>query len=125
MTEQEIFDKVMKHILSMKEPSTNESGLCCYGSSNTSMCAVSIFAESDEQRREWDEFCDIEYVVAEFEDVPKVIYENVELMGYLQQLHDRKEHWGVDGFNLDKASGFISIIESRFDIKLNIQEYQQ
>lgn len=119
-TRQDIFNKVVEHLLSMTERCTatekdNDSGIypCRYRDKNNNKCAIGALIPDELYTSEIEDFS------ASYEPVlallAKANYPVDQTAGNfyedLQQIHDYKGHWNDDGLNrtgLNKLSSVAS-----------------
>lgn len=81
MTEQEIFDKVIKHLYTQKVQAIRD-GDCAYRGENGTMCAVGCLLTDEE----YDE--EMETMAVDSINLPERLERHVELLGCLQTIHD-------------------------------------
>ena len=98
MTNQEAFDKMMSHLRSLREPSTNHLGECAY---NGSKCAIGVLMTDEEQEKFGGYKGTVGGLVWHMEeeghnsalfDLDDLLLED------MQALHDSCASWGRRGF---------------------------
>ena len=86
MTEQEIFDKVAKHLLDQGEPSVIGDS-CVYRGTNGRMCAAGVLIPDEVYSVEMEGKC-FHSVAQKLPDSLSYLKENSFFVGELQELHD-------------------------------------
>ena len=113
MTNQEAFDKMMKHLRSLKERSMNPSGVCCY---NGSKCAVGALMTDEDQKAHGDfegNVYSLLEVMAKYDHKSVLHNLNLTLLLAMQDLHDDGEYWSDEGFD---AEGRAKMVAERFNL---------
>ena len=105
MTNQEAFDKMMKHLRSLKGRSFDkEKGHCVY---NGTMCAVGSLMTDEELKEYGDHEGGVPCLLEEMEEDGKdsVLHDlNTDFLSQMQVLHDKDYNWSREGFMAeDKA----------------------
>jgi hypothetical protein len=94
VTNQEAFDKVVRHLLTQIERSVGPDGRCLYRGPRGLRCAVGCLIPEDQYL--WDfEGYDSDHVA---QRVPALSGVSIFLLTALQRVHDREalEHWPVE-----------------------------
>jgi hypothetical protein len=104
MTNQEAFDKMMKHLRSLSGQSLNRHGFCAY---NGSMCAIGVLMTDEEQQDYGGYYEDVENLLREMEGADRdsmLRGLDLHLLVAMQSLHDSKINWsGVSFKSEDEA----------------------
>lgn len=93
MTKQETFDKVVSHLMTQKERSTQFGVRCAYRGAGDMKCAVGCLIPDDKYRADM-EGLSVSTLAARF---PELRLDHVELLGDLQYLHDNVslDNWEI------------------------------
>jgi len=91
---QEAFDTVVLHLISMKEQSIDEDGECKYRGAYNQSCAVGVLIP-DNQYKPWFENKSVYDI---YDNVPELKEISRELLHDLQKAHDNDLNWGSNGF---------------------------
>lgn len=102
MTEQEIFNKVVKRLRNGKGRAAlrgDNNNLCVYYDPDTgNKCAVGIFIRKNSKISSY--IGDVYSLVEVYRDrVPAIIRENADLFTDLQNVHDSTQNWDGNKFN--------------------------
>ena len=98
MTNQEAFDKMMKHLRSLGELNRDAQGICAY---DGNMCAIGALLTEEEQEKfgyyKGDVFDLMEYM--SHKDHTSALHSLDKTFLYdMQCLHDDYKNWGKEGF---------------------------
>ena len=102
MTNQEAFDRMMNHLRSLKERSTEDSGsLCVY---NGAKCAVGALMTEEEQKKfgyfEGSVTTLLDYMAGN-DHKSELHALDGSMLEYVQCLHDYDRNWSLDGFKAE------------------------
>ena len=114
MTNQEAFDKMMKHLRSLKGRSFNKRQTACVY--NGSKCAVGALMTDEEQEKFGVLLGGVDELLEEMDMAghDSVLHDiDFSLLVCMQDLHDRKYNWSGKGFN---AEGKAKRIAERFNL---------
>jgi hypothetical protein len=102
MTNQEAYDKMMKHLRSLKERSMEPGGRCVY---NGTMCAIGSLMTDEEQEKFGDLAVGVSDLLSEMLDAghtSKLHRLDDCLLDDMQVLHDDFNNWGPEGFTAEE-----------------------
>jgi hypothetical protein len=87
MTQQEMFDRVARHLLTQMAQSTDEAG-CRYRDGHGNMCAIGVLIPPDKYNPEWDQYPAASVGQADIMTACGYGQEELPLASALQSLHD-------------------------------------
>jgi hypothetical protein len=100
MTNQEAFDKMLSHLRSLSERSSNCSGSCVY---NGAMCVIGVLMTEEEQNLYGDYEGSVGELLRDMREdghTSKLHYLDGFMLYQMQRVHDDKACWSAeDGFN--------------------------
>lgn len=96
-TKQEVFNRVITHLVSQGQQSVNVDGLCLYHSPSGTSCAVGCLI-SEEDYSPSMEGADVGYIVRKYENL-QWMQQFGELLDDLQDLHDVDGNWDNQGLS--------------------------
>lgn len=104
LTEQEIFDTVVSHLMTQRVQSADESGDCLYRGPDGLSCAVGCLIPDDlyDVKMDVPEFdsgfgTGITSIIDQF-NFPKYFHENIDLLVELQRFHDSNTSFGASEY---------------------------
>ena len=116
MTDQEAFDKMVNHLPTLKERSTNSSGYCIYGGSKCVVGSLLTDYEKDNFgyiEGDVDELLGDMFKVGHNTPLSKV---NLHMLQQMQALHDDETLWDEDGFD---GWGLVTFAADKYDLAFN------
>lgn len=106
---QEVFDRVVKHLLTQMKHSTSESNqICMYRGDRGLRCAIGCLIP-DELYRPWMELTQIDQILEEVPALSQHIGEDLHLLYSLQSIHDcfKPQYWREKLVSLARNRGLV------------------